>query len=127
IFQPEWGPDGSLYFVSDRTDFWNLYRLRDGQIEAVCERSAEFGVPQWVFGLSTYAFVGPHVILATYNDRGTWRIAKIDTETRALSPVETPYTWFSGIRGKDGRAAFAAGSPTEPSAIVLLDVASNRM
>ena len=27
IFQPEWSPDGVLYFVSDRTGWWNLYRL----------------------------------------------------------------------------------------------------
>ena len=25
IFQPEWSPDGALYFVSDRTGWWNLY------------------------------------------------------------------------------------------------------
>ncbi len=28
IFQPEWGQDGHLYFVSDKTDWWNLYRLK---------------------------------------------------------------------------------------------------
>ena len=28
VFQPEWSPDGVLYFVSDRTGWWNLYRLR---------------------------------------------------------------------------------------------------
>jgi Tol biopolymer transport system component len=26
VFQPEWSPDGVLYFVSDRTGWWNLYR-----------------------------------------------------------------------------------------------------
>ena len=29
IFQPEWSPDGILYFVSDRTGWWNLYRWRE--------------------------------------------------------------------------------------------------
>ena len=27
IFQPVWSPDGALFFVSDRTGWWNLYRL----------------------------------------------------------------------------------------------------
>ena len=26
ICQPEWSPDGRLYFVSDRSGWWNLYR-----------------------------------------------------------------------------------------------------
>src|SRR5262249_2951914 len=29
IFQPEWSPDGVLYFVSDRTGWWNLYRANE--------------------------------------------------------------------------------------------------
>ena len=33
IFQPEWGPDGVLHFVSDRTDWWNLYREIDGEVQ----------------------------------------------------------------------------------------------
>ena len=28
IFQPEWSPDGTLYFISDRTGWWNLYAGR---------------------------------------------------------------------------------------------------
>ena len=34
IFQPEWSPDGMLYFVSDRTGWWNLYRWRENKVEA---------------------------------------------------------------------------------------------
>ena len=33
IFQPEWGPDGVLHFVSDRTGWWNLYREVDGEVQ----------------------------------------------------------------------------------------------
>ncbi|MGH7888450.1 MAG: TolB family protein, partial [Candidatus Binatia bacterium] len=29
ICQPEWSPDGTLHFVSDRTGWWNLYRWRE--------------------------------------------------------------------------------------------------
>ncbi|MDO8671729.1 MAG: S9 family peptidase, partial [Dehalococcoidia bacterium] len=56
IFQPEWSPDGTLYFISDRNSWWNLYRWSDGTVESVLELDAEIGVPQWVFGLSTFAF-----------------------------------------------------------------------
>ena len=52
IFQPEWSPDGALYFVSDRTGWWNLYRRRAGHASRRCIRwTAEFGKPQWAFGM----------------------------------------------------------------------------
>src|SRR5207245_194470 len=47
LFQPEWSPDGTLIFVSDRTGFWNLYRWRASKVEAVTQLEAEFGTPQW--------------------------------------------------------------------------------
>ena len=55
-FQPQWSPDGTLYFVSDRTGWWNLYRWEKNQVKPLVAMEAEFGLPQWVFGMSTYAF-----------------------------------------------------------------------
>ncbi len=52
IFQPAWSPAGDLHFVSDRTGWWNLYRERDGEVEALHPAEAEFGWPQWVFGMA---------------------------------------------------------------------------
>ncbi|HEX9295301.1 MAG TPA: prolyl oligopeptidase family serine peptidase, partial [Polyangiaceae bacterium] len=124
IFQPEWAPDGTLYFVSDRSDFWNLHRLRDGVVEPVHRRSAEFGVPQWAFGMSTYAFVAKDQIICIFTENGMWHLAKLDTTSGAIAPIVCPYTWFSGVRAAGGRAVFLAGSPVEPSAVVELDIAS---
>ena len=56
IFQPTWSPDGVLYFVSDRTNWWNLYRWQGQDIEPVVQLAAELGHTAWLFGMSTYAF-----------------------------------------------------------------------
>jgi hypothetical protein len=66
IFQTEWSPRGVLHFVSDRTGWWNLYRLEGDVIAPLHEEAAEFGVPQWVFRLSTYAFQSENKIICTY-------------------------------------------------------------
>jgi len=64
IFQPRWSADGNLYFVSDLTGWWNLYRATDNlTIQALAPMEAEFGLPQWVFGMSTYDFTGDGKIL----------------------------------------------------------------
>jgi len=124
IFQPEWSPDGVLYFVSDRTGWWNLYRWRDGRVEHVFEMGAEFGRPQWVFGMSTYAFESAERIVCAYTERGTWRLASLNTATGELELVEPPYSAIKYIRAAPGCAVFVAGSPTDPTSIVRLDLAT---
>ena len=127
IFQPEWSPDGGLYFVSDRTDWWNVYRFRDGQIEPMCDRAAEFGLPQWAFGMSTYGFATAERIICTYTQNGTWHLASLDTRTKQLEELTTPYTAISGLHVASDRVVFSAGSPTEAACIVQLDLASQQL
>jgi dipeptidyl aminopeptidase/acylaminoacyl peptidase len=126
IFQPEWSPDGILYFVSDRTGWWNLYRWRKGHIGPVTRMEAEFGAPQWFFGMSTYAFVSSDNIICTYNEKGTWHLASLDIATQKLQMIETPYTDISYLRTMPGQVVFIAGSPKEPASIVQLDLRSER-
>jgi dipeptidyl aminopeptidase/acylaminoacyl peptidase len=117
IFQPEWSPDGVLHFVSDRTGWWNLYRWRDGQAEALAPMEAEFGLPQWVFGMSTYGFAAPTTIVCAYTQGGKWSIATLDTASKQLTTVPTPWTDVEEIRVGPGFVAFRAGSPLEPNAV----------
>ncbi|ETX04100.1 MAG: peptidase [Candidatus Entotheonella gemina] len=121
IFQPEWSPDGILHFVSDRTAWWNLYRWRQGRIEPLCAKNAEFGQAQWVFGLSNYTFLSPSRMICCYTEQGTWHLASLDTQTLQLDVIETPYTDISGLHAAAGRVVFTAGSPTQAAAIVQLD------
>ena len=122
IFQPEWSPDGVLYFVSDRTGWWNLYRWQKGNIEPLCPMEAEFGEPQWNFGMSTYAFESAGRIICTYTQKGTYHLASLDTATLKLEEIPTPYTDMGSVRAAPGRVLFLAGSPTEPWSIVHLDL-----
>ena len=64
---------------------------------------AEFGLPQWVFGLSTYAFESASFILCAYTQQGTWHLASLDTTTGKLEPIETPYTQIEGLRAAPWR------------------------
>jgi len=122
IFQPEWSPGGVLYFVSDRTGWWNLYRVGNGGAEPLCQQPAEFGMPQWVFRMSSYAFDTEGRIICAVCERGNWRLASLDAETQTLEPVEVPYTEISSLRVGSGRAVFCGGSPTKTTSIVRLDL-----
>lgn len=121
IFQPEWSPDGTLHFISDRNGWWNLHAWRDGRVERIIGREAEFGLPQWVFRQSTYAFLSPGRILCTFNERGFWKLATIDTITLRLELIELPYSDIYSLQATLGQAACIAGAPTEPFAVIGID------
>jgi dipeptidyl aminopeptidase/acylaminoacyl peptidase len=122
VFQPEWSPDGILHFVSDRTGWWNLYRLHQGGVEALHPMEAEFGVPAWVLGLRTYDFAEPDRIVCTFCENGSWRVALLDASSLAFEPIPLPFTQISGVRAAGGSAWFIASSPVEAAALVRLDL-----
>jgi dipeptidyl aminopeptidase/acylaminoacyl peptidase len=129
IFQPEWAPDGSaLFFASDRTGWWNLYRwdAATGATQAIAPRQAEFGVAQWVMGMSTYAFAGASRIVCAYSGGGLGRLAAIDLNTGAFAPIETPYTEISSVRAEGDVVVFRGASATQPASIVRLDLRTGR-
>src|SRR5688572_19722899 len=107
IVQPEWSPDGTLYFVSDRSGWWNLYRSGDdGEIEEVTELEAELGVPHWIFGMSSYAFESAGRIVCTYYERGMSKLALLDIHSRQLEQIDNSYTDITFLRAASGQAVF---------------------
>ena len=123
IFQPEWSADSVLYFVSDRSGWWNLHRVNsDGSVEPLREMQAEFGMPQWGFGMSTYACESAERIVCAYIENGISQLALLDTRTKKFEPIVSPYTDIRFVRASPGYAVMRAGSPTEAAAIVRLDL-----
>ena len=121
IFQPEWSPDGILYFVAEFTGWWNLYRWKDNKIEALCPMEAEFAYPQWIFGISTYGFISEHTLICSYMQDGTWHLGSLDTDKKNFVLIETPFTDILFLRCGKGFATFFGGSPTRPMAVIRLD------
>jgi len=127
IFQPEWSPDGVLHFISDRTGWWNLYRWQDGRAQPLCDMEAEFGLPQWVFGMSTYGFESDRRIICSYTRQGSWHLARLDSDTGEIEPIETPYTAIGDVCVAAESLVFRGGSPTEPASIVRLDLETGEL
>jgi len=125
IFQPIWSADGSLYFISDRTNWWNLYRYEpSGTITAMTTLEADFGMPQWVFGMSAYAVASADMIVARYAQHGREHLVRIDTRSRALSHLEIPFTSYGGIRASAGQAFAIAGSARCENSLVTINLDS---
>jgi dipeptidyl aminopeptidase/acylaminoacyl peptidase len=123
IFQPEWSPDGSLYFISDRTGWWNFYRWSDDGPEDVYPMEAEFGRPQWIFGMTTYDFAQADRIITAYTRGGIWHLASLNPITGVLDVIEAAYTELLNLHATPTSVVFCGGSPTQPTSIVRFEFA----
>lgn len=122
IYQPLWGPDGELYYVSDRSGWWNLYRGLEG--EPVCPMDAEFGEPQWVFGQSTYAFLRNGDIVCSCERKATDDLGIIRSGSGAFESFGLPYVWTGSVTSDGERLLCVAATPTEPMAVIAIDPGS---
>ncbi len=128
IFQPEWSPAGDLHFVSDRSGWWNLYRLRDGEVEALMPIEAEFGEAQWEFGYSTFAFLDEHRIACRYRIGVTDRLAMLDEAAGTLADLTTPVTSVKPyVRAACGRVALIGASPTVAPSVMAYDLSNGNL
>ena len=126
IFQPSWSPGGDLYFVSDRSGWWNLHRLRGGAVQAVCPMEAEFGRPQWAFGMSTYGFDADGHIVCRIEENGRASLARLDPERGLLERLDTPFVTVDSLCVGPDFAAFIGATASSASAVVRLDLRTGR-
>jgi dipeptidyl aminopeptidase/acylaminoacyl peptidase len=123
IFQPEWSLSGVLYFASDRNGWWNLQRISaEGEIETVYMSKAELGMPQWLFGMSSYAFVSDDQIVCSHVEEGVSHLGLLDVTTRKLKDIDCPFTDIQYLRASKTGVVFRAGSPTDVASIATYDL-----
>ncbi len=121
VAQPEWSPDGVLHFVSDRTGWWNIYRLAEGpRLDPLTPLEAEFADPAWIFDRSSYAFLPDGSIVAVGRARGRDRLFHI-APGDLIGEVDSPYTDVGTIRVGAAGVVANVGTPSEPPMVVLLD------
>jgi dipeptidyl aminopeptidase/acylaminoacyl peptidase len=122
VFQPTWGKNDELFFVTDKTGWWNLYSHSEGKTEILYEMNAEFARSQWRLGDSTFAVIDSENLLCTWAEKGRWSIGKLNLNSRKLSKFETSYTSFNSINIYNNHAYFIGASDIELPSIIQLNL-----
>lgn len=118
--QPMWTPAGELLFVTDRSGWWNLARWHDGRSEALCPMAAEFGEPQWVFGLAGHALVGPRRLACSWIEQGVSKLGVLDLDSLRLRPIDNPFTRIANLSANGERLLLCGASPLQSASVCLL-------
>jgi dipeptidyl aminopeptidase/acylaminoacyl peptidase len=123
VTEPRWHPDGSLWFISDRSDWWNLYRFAPGaDIATVVRMDAEIGVAPWVFGQARYAVLPDGSVVFARKRRGYDGLARRSPDG-TVTDLEVPFSRVAAVRAApDGTVLVVAGSPTHETGVHRVDV-----
>ena len=123
IIEPRWGPDGTLFCVSDDSGWWNIQRWDGEQLVPVLPMAAEFGQPQWTLSMSSYAVLDECCLGVQFGNADGRNLAVLDLELGELRPIETPFNTFGFFTAASGsRVICAAAGPDQGAAIVAIDV-----
>jgi dipeptidyl aminopeptidase/acylaminoacyl peptidase len=122
VLAPVWRDDRSLYVISDRSGWWNLYLadLLDFP-RALCPRDEEFAGPLWQLGVRPYAVLGDGR-LAVIHGTGETRLAVLDPGSGRLTDLDLPYQVFSGVSASGQTVATIAGGPAVPATVISVEV-----
>jgi dipeptidyl aminopeptidase/acylaminoacyl peptidase len=123
VLQPEWADADTLYAVSDRSGWWNLYRLPagGGEPEPLCPRAEEFGHPLWQLGMTTYAVLADGRLVVRHGT-DTLALGVLDPATGELTDLDLPYTLFGSVDVDGDTVLTTAASPVEPPEVVAVDL-----
>jgi dipeptidyl aminopeptidase/acylaminoacyl peptidase len=119
--QPRW-LDEKLIFVSDRTNWWNLYLWNEGDVRPLCATEAEFCEPQWVLGQRPYAIIDDDHLLCSINRGGEESIAVLRVSDGTLEQVAPAGTAAASLDAGGRTAAAVLDYPDRPAALALLDL-----
>jgi dipeptidyl aminopeptidase/acylaminoacyl peptidase len=115
-----------LIFVSDRTNWWNLYLWSEEGVRPLCTTEAEFCEPQWVLGQRPYAIIDHDHLLCSMNRSGERSIAVLGISDGELHPVAPSGTAAASLAVGGRSGAAVLNYPDRPPSLALIDLEDGR-
>jgi dipeptidyl aminopeptidase/acylaminoacyl peptidase len=128
VLEPQWDVDGTLYFISDRSGFWNLYAHRAQGPQALWPRAAECASPLWLLGQASYALLGDGRALLRFTERGIDRLALLDLKGGNAQILDLPYVEYAQLTCIDRQhVALLAAAADAPRSIARLNLSDGKV
>ena len=122
VLQPEWSSTGELYYLSNESGWWNLYRWDGHRSNPVTQLTdAEIGAPLWNLGASYYGFAANGEIVCAFNRASIWSLGVV-ARNGALRTLSAPFQHFASVKTLGNDIVCIAGAPDRPRAVVRIDI-----
>ncbi len=116
LMQPHWAPNGDLYVISDRSNWWNIYKIIPGNADGkydlrpLMEMDAEFCAPLWQLGATYFDFIDSNTIACLFTKGGLWHVALLDTIGSEIKEIKTEFDSLHSISILDGQLSCVASN-----------------
>jgi dipeptidyl aminopeptidase/acylaminoacyl peptidase len=128
LVQPVFAPNGDLYVMSDRDNWWTPWRVRAASLQQekpeaqqAVALEAECCSPPWQGGNRQMAVIDEHRLLLTVIRQGLTDLVVADTESGRLQTLLAGQGQIEPVLWRDGRAVAIVASRQDTPAILSLD------
>lgn len=112
IVQPLWHPNGELFYISDRNNWWNIYQ----QHQPVGASEAEYATPLWVLGVQQYT-IFKQQIYAAKTKNGSWSIECIDLNSNEVKELPYRFSSIESVFAGQEAIYFIASTTTDAAGV----------
>lgn len=121
---PEWGPNNELYFICDKSGWWNLWHVDlTGKLRHVIEETSEWGFPLWQLGMRALAVLPDGQLLAVHGPVDARKMVRVNPQTCAMQDLDSDLTDFKpSLSVSNGKAYAVGASATVVSQLIEIDV-----
>ncbi|MBX9703565.1 MAG: prolyl oligopeptidase family serine peptidase [Silvanigrellaceae bacterium] len=119
ILQPCWSATNELYFCSDASGFWNIYKYSQNKITQVCNLNMDFGRPSWIHGTKCYAFINDTDLVACAVQQGIWKLFLINTQENKVTEIKTEDTTIQNIEANSQAILVQSGNALSPLSLAV--------
>jgi dipeptidyl aminopeptidase/acylaminoacyl peptidase len=121
IMQPMWGPYGSLFYISDRSGYWNIYRKTNTGTVVVGSNNVDIGGPAWDFGYRDYVPLSFDRVAAAVTRNAVTRIAIISASANRYSYAQSDIVSAHAFAAIGERAYALCATPVSKTRLVSMD------
>ena len=108
---PEWGPQNELYFICDKSGWWNLWQVDlRGQLTHLIEEASEWGFPLWQLGMRALSVLSDGQVLSVHGAVDARKIVRVNPSTRAMQDLDSELTDFKPSLSVSSSKAYAVGA-----------------
>ena len=108
---PEWGPNNALYFICDKSGWWNLWQVDlKGKLTHLIEEATEWGFPLWQLGMRALSVLPDGRVLSVHGAVDARKIVRVDPQTRAMQDLNSELTDFKPSLSVSSSKAYAVGA-----------------
>jgi dipeptidyl aminopeptidase/acylaminoacyl peptidase len=118
VAQPQFAPDGTLWFVSDASGWWTVWRDDGTGPVAVHVAQADHAAPQWMLGAVDLAVLDADRALVRWWEGATARLGVLDARTETTTELAVEGVAFDHLQAVDGELALRRGLADRPAEVV---------